>query len=507
MASMLAPGTTLLGKYRVERELGKGGMGVVVKAWHLHLGQPVAIKFLRASKLREKDVVKRFLREAQAAVRLQSEHVCTVFDVGTMDNGSPYMVMQFMDGLELGELARREQLSTATIVDLMLQACSALAEAHSLGIIHRDIKPANLFVTRRPDGTRLLKVLDFGISKAPVTTDTQLTNTQTVLGTPSYMPPEQMRSSKNVDARSDIWALGVVLFELLAGHRPFQGHAFSELCLQVGMDPTPPLDVPVAKELKDAIYRCLEKEPGGRFQNVAQLAAALAPHASGQRAATGIVESASRTLGLNTLADTLVTSDLVRPPVLDTGGANPVAGPAPASLSTLGGEGVGELRKTRETRRVRLIAGLALLGIAVTAAVAFTIFAGRSGTSDTDNRAAGAPASAASVPATATGGPTTLPAPIIPEQAAPITPKQAAPTVEAPGRDDKTSTAAADDAAASDRTDAAARAEAAAKAAAEKRRARRKARRERRKRNARKAAESGKSADRSDRDEIFGSRE
>src|ERR1041384_7316482 len=205
-------GAVLAGRYRIERVLGQGGMGVVVQATHLQLHQSVAMKFLLPEVLANHQVVQRFLREAQAAVRLRSEHVARVIDVGSLETGAPYMVLEYLDGADLSTFPRG-QLSVGAIIDLVLQACEALAEAHSLGIVHRDIKPANFFITRATGGTPLLKLLDFGISKTPATGG-QLTATQTVMGTPAYMSPEQMRSSRNVDHRSDIWSLGVVLYEI-----------------------------------------------------------------------------------------------------------------------------------------------------------------------------------------------------------------------------------------------------------------------------------------------------
>jgi serine/threonine protein kinase len=271
-------GAVLAHRYRVERVLGQGGMGVVIAATHLQLQQLVAMKFLLPEMLGNVQVVQRFLREAQAAVRLRSEHVARVIDVGSLENGAPYMVLEYLEGADLSAIPRA-QLTVGGIIDLMLQACEALAEAHSIGIVHRDIKPANFFVTRGPDGKPLLKVLDFGISKAPVT-GSNLTGTQSVMGTPAYMSPEQMRSSRDVDHRSDIWALGVVLYELLQGAPPFGGDTFSSMVLRVVTEPLPRLTVALPGDLDAVIYRCLEKDPARRFQNVAELARALAKYAS-----------------------------------------------------------------------------------------------------------------------------------------------------------------------------------------------------------------------------------
>jgi eukaryotic-like serine/threonine-protein kinase len=394
---MIQIGNVLLGKYRIERTLGEGGMGVVAQAHHIQLDQPVAIKFLRPEVLSNQQIVKRFLREAQAAVKLKSEHVCKVHDVGTLENGSPYMVMEFMEGMELGALAReRGRLPSGEVVELVLQACEALAEAHALGIVHRDIKPSNLFVTRRPGGSALLKVLDFGISKAPASTelDTDLTSTQAVLGTPAYMSPEQMRASKHVDARTDIWALGVVLYELLNGRRPFPGRAYSELCLQVGMDPTPAMVAELPPGLEAAVARCLEKEPGRRFGNVAELAAALAPHASDPMRATTVVERATRVLGVATI-----------PPAAQQKGepATSAVSP-PTTLSATAGQIAIE---EPHARRRWVIAGTAVAVLA--AATLIVMFVGGSDANAPDGDSSGAARPAASVPEEAIGEPGSAP--------------------------------------------------------------------------------------------------
>src|SRR4051812_6836157 len=191
-------------------------MGVVALCTHLALDERVAIKMLRKDVLDDADAVERFMREAQAASKLRSEYVARVTDVGRSASNVPYMVMEYLEGHDLGQLlADRGSIGIPWAIDLTVQACEALAEAHSIGIVHRDIKPTNLFVTWRPDGSALVKVLDFGISKALTSSNLQLTQTQSLLGTPAYMSPEQMRSARLVDPRTDIWALGTVLYELL----------------------------------------------------------------------------------------------------------------------------------------------------------------------------------------------------------------------------------------------------------------------------------------------------
>jgi len=278
------PGTILLGKYRVDGVLGVGGYGQVVKAHHLQLDEPVAIKLLKNHVTLDEDGGRRFLREAQAASKLKSEHVARLRDVGTLGGGKPFMVMELLSGLDLNQVLEDQgTISVEIAADVVLQACDALAEAHALGIVHRDLKPSNLFLTKRPDGSRLVKVLDFGISKAP-TMDMSLTQTASVLGTPTYMSPEQTRSARTVDARSDIWGLGTVLYELVEGHPPFEAESFAELCVKIAIESPPPLVR--GHELAHVIARCLAKDPADRYQTVAELAADLAPFAPQETALT-----------------------------------------------------------------------------------------------------------------------------------------------------------------------------------------------------------------------------
>jgi serine/threonine-protein kinase len=293
-------GQVFQGKYRVESILGHGGMGVVAECIHLALNERVAIKMLRQDVLGDQDAVSRFIREAQAAVKLKSEYVARVSDVGTADNGTPYMVMEYLEGHDLGELLKqRGVLPVQWAVELMLQTAEALCEAHSLGIVHRDIKPTNLFVTWRPDGTALIKVLDFGISKSPMGTDLHLTQTQSLLGTPAYMSPEQMRSARLVDHRTDIWSLGTVFYESLEGHRPFEADSFSEMCVKVAVDPpTQMQNTPPA--LQQIILRCLAKAHEQRYANMAEFARDLVPFAADPHNAQMLVERMLRMLKRST---------------------------------------------------------------------------------------------------------------------------------------------------------------------------------------------------------------
>ena len=293
-----AIGQVLLGKYRVDSILGQGGMGVVAKCTHLGLNEHVAIKMLRQDVMLDRDASERFKREAQAASKLKSEHVARVVDVGEFeDSGVPYMIMEFLDGHDLGDLVDdRGPLQAPFASMLMLMAAEALAEAHSIGIVHRDVKPSNLFVTWRPDGSALVKVLDFGISKSAMGTDLKLTQTQSLLGTPAYMSPEQMRSARLVDSRTDIWSLGTVFYELLEGRRPFEAESFSEMCVKVAVDPPEPM-VNTPPALQQIILRCLAKNPDQRYATMAELGRDLLPHVQDVHQASLLVERMQRILG------------------------------------------------------------------------------------------------------------------------------------------------------------------------------------------------------------------
>lgn len=284
----LEPGSVIAGKFCIERVLGEGGMGIVLAAHHLHLERMVAIKLLKPDALAHNDIVARFANEARSASRIQSEHVARVLDVGALDTGEPYMVMEYLEGCDLSKYIRQYgPLKIDEAVDHLLQACEALAEAHVAGIVHRDLKPANLYLTRRADGSNCVKVLDFGISKAALSPDQPssqgMTQTSSVLGTPGYMAPEQLRSSKHVDARTDIWALGVILHELLTRRLAFQGSTVPEIYASILASPPDPLrslrpDAP--PQLEALILRCLEKDPARRFSNVGELAGAMIHFAS-----------------------------------------------------------------------------------------------------------------------------------------------------------------------------------------------------------------------------------
>jgi serine/threonine protein kinase len=278
-------GTILAGKYRVERVLGQGGMGIVVKATHLQLEQPVALKFLQPRGMENPAIVARFAREAKALAKLKSDHVAHVTDVGHLESGAPYIVMEYLDGEDLSSLLeRRGPLPVDEAVGYVLQACEGMAEAHEARIVHRDLKPANLFLATSGDGSApVVKVLDFGIAKA-LDDDTAgaLTKTSSVFGSAYYMAPEQMRNAKACDERTDVWALGVILYELLTGRVPFEGESVHQVVaavLEKNRLAVHALRPDVPPELEAVIDRALVNDPGARTASVVELARGILPFA------------------------------------------------------------------------------------------------------------------------------------------------------------------------------------------------------------------------------------
>ncbi len=261
-------------------------MGAIALSEHIQLRQKVVLKFLLPSFATEVGSVERFIREAKHAAQVKSARAVRVLDVSSTVDGTPYIVMEYLQGADLAaELTRRGTIPIEEAVDLVLATCEAIAVAHKLGIVHRDLKPANLFLVRDGDSEPGLKVLDFGIAKSMNPENASLagnTETHSMLGTPAYMSPEQLRSAKNVDGRTDIWALGVVLYELISGERPFAGASPAEVCAGIFRDPPVPIrkkrpDVP--PKLAQAIERCLEKDREARYPSIVAFASALAPYA------------------------------------------------------------------------------------------------------------------------------------------------------------------------------------------------------------------------------------
>jgi eukaryotic-like serine/threonine-protein kinase len=346
-------------KYEVETMIGEGAMGIVFVARHLKLDERVAIKVLRPELIEgSPTLVQRFLREARAAISIQSAHVVRVMDVGTLPTGAPYMAMEYLEGSDLQSLLQKQgALPIADAANYVIQACDALAEAHARGIVHRDLKPANLFLTKRFDGAPWIKVLDFGISKAVprdnVDPEVSLTQTAAILGSPAYMSPEQVRNAKTVDGRADVWSLGVILYKLLTAESPFEGGTFSSLCAAIVADDPPPLrdkrpEIPAA--LEAIVLRCLAKKPEARFATVEELAKALGPFARGEEVAVvepPRIERKKKPIGLwigaaivmiaiaaIAIPRMMKSEPEVVPPTVSSSQPVPIASPKPAPPAT-----------------------------------------------------------------------------------------------------------------------------------------------------------------------------
>jgi serine/threonine-protein kinase len=334
-----AIGQVISGRFRVEHVIGIGSMGIVLAARHLELDERVAIKLIRAEMQRVPGVLQRFAREAKAAVSIKSEHVAQVFDVGTADGIGPYIVMEYLEGCDLAQVLELEgRLPIRRAVHYIMQACEALAVAHSAGITHRDIKPENLFLTRQGDLERI-KLLDFGISKAALTgrvfgDELSAAESSCLLGTPLYMSPEQIRATSEVDHRADIWSLGAVLYELITAHSAFVADSVHKVWTRI-LETTPtPLGAycsEASPALQEVIDRCLEKDPARRFQSVAELANALSPFAPSR--ARLYAQRASSILG--TRSDSAWPAPISSAPPASGASATPLAEVRPSSPSVM----------------------------------------------------------------------------------------------------------------------------------------------------------------------------
>jgi serine/threonine-protein kinase len=278
----IPPGTVIGRKYRIDHLIAEGGMGIVYRGWHLGLEQPVAIKVVLSEYANHPRSVARFLSEARAMAQMRGAHVARVLDTGYLESGSPYMVLEYLVGRDLRTVLGAEgPLPLTRAVEYVLQACEAMAEAHGLGIVHRDLKPDNLFLHQLPDGTEVLKVIDFGIF-VQVDVERGSTLQGQSLGSPRYMAPEQITSPEAVDARADIWSLGIVLFELLTNAVPFDAESMARTCCLVLTEEPTPLGVlrrDLPPEFEQLVGRCLRKRREERFANVQELAEALLPFA------------------------------------------------------------------------------------------------------------------------------------------------------------------------------------------------------------------------------------
>jgi len=368
-------------KYRVERVIAEGGMGAVIAARHADLGELRAIKIVLSAACRDRRVVKRFMQEARATVRLKSEHAVQIHDVGSLPSGEPYMVMEYLEGEDLARVLKNGgPLPVAQAADFVLQALEAVAEAHVAGIVHRDLKPANLFLTESADGLPSVKVLDFGISKLTgtlaVTADFEVTTSEVFLGSPHYMPPEQMRKAHSIDERADIWAVGVVLYRLLTGKLPFSGRAVADICAEViNGSPRPPTelrrDIPAG--LEAVILRCLEKDREQRYPNVADLATALVPFGT-----EGSAQSAERIGRMMSVVPSDAAGQQAIEPVAtaplgplatEPSPAEAPAGPSEGSVGTVSAWGQPGPATPKPKRALRLTMLAAVLGLGAIALV------------------------------------------------------------------------------------------------------------------------------------------
>ena len=382
----IAVGELIGGKYVVECIIGMGGVGIVLRARHRELDELVAVKLLLPEVQHRDDIVRRFAREAKAAVRIKSEYAARVFDVGVAPGRGPYLVMEHLAGRDLGTvLVESGPVPVKRAVEYVMQAAEALAVAHACGIVHRDVKPENLFLARRADGSEIVKVLDFGISKAALTGsvfggDAQPLKTQDLMGTPLYMSPKQIRCTATVDHRTDIWSLGVVLYELITGVMPFHGDAVTEICARV-LEASPP---PLASHLRDVpdglqavLDRCFQKDPAKRFQNVAELAISLLPFAPAlARVLAERTSTIMRAAGHEVPVSMRFNSSGPPPPSLGSVSTLPIpSAPAvpsfshaperPSQLSMTNPEALDAIaRDARSTRRVVLGASIVVLALA-----------------------------------------------------------------------------------------------------------------------------------------------
>jgi eukaryotic-like serine/threonine-protein kinase len=314
----ISEGQIIGGRYLIGPVIGEGGMGVVYAATHIALGAPVAVKVIRSELRDDPEFVRRFLNEARAAALLKDEHIARVHDVGQLDSGEPYLVMERLDGVELEAFMKQSgPLSESEAVDLVLQVCQGLAEAHAAALVHRDVKPANLFLSRQPDGRYTLKILDFGISKHLLQRSAdRLTDPGKSLGSPWYMSPEQMTDPSRVDQRSDIWSVGVLLFELMTKRHPFDGTLVAEVCSKVLTHAPPPLSAAERKidpELESVVLRCLEKDPDQRFPSVTALSRALRPFGSQARTPSGLEFAPTQPIDLHPGAELHATAGSLAP--------------------------------------------------------------------------------------------------------------------------------------------------------------------------------------------------
>lgn len=412
-------GEEIADRYVVERAIAEGGMGLVFAARHRDLDELVAIKFLKPEFARQSEIIGRFAREAKASTKIKSEYVAKVLDVGVSQTRGPYIVMEYLEGEDLSDrLAREGRLPYERAVELILQACEALAAAHALNIIHRDIKPENLFLVKNESDVPTLKLLDFGVSKTALTgkifgNDISVAKTQSLLGTPLYMSPEQLRGKFDIEPSAEVWSIGAVLYELITGEAPFTGTSVTEVCASVleTVPRSPSERVPgVPIELTAVIMKCLEKQAANRYHTVAELAVALQPFGP-KRARMCVERAIAAAKAANQVSQTLQSHASLAPP---SGAPSSTRTPSPVAMMPP----VASLPPPQSKMKQIIIAG----GVVVLLAVAGASFAMRSGSKAPES----APAAAIPPTPTMNATPAATPAPMPEEKATTAEPTPAA---------------------------------------------------------------------------------
>ncbi|HSY24899.1 MAG TPA: serine/threonine-protein kinase [Polyangiaceae bacterium] len=460
------PGEVLDGKYRIERMLGEGGMGAVAKATHLLRRAPVALKFMSPAILSMAGTVERFVNEGVAASQIDSDHVVKVFDVGRLSTGAPYLVMEFLDGRDLSDVITHEgpRIASTRSVHFTLQMLRALHTAHTAGIVHRDMKPSNCFVIEKDGEPDFLKLVDFGISKVRVDDEraSNLTRTNSALGTPLYMSPEQARSPRDVDARSDLYSVGAILYEMLCGRTPYTSESgeYTEILFKIFTTEPEPLrsiQPDVADGLADVVHRALLRDRDARFSSALDMAEALAPFADERssdliarmRGVRGrsIVPSAIPAAMSRATPPMPPSSDAAAAPAQTFPPASPEALRAPKVPTDLGlsRSAAGGPRPTsRSAAALGIAAGVATIAICVAAGV-FVLrnhaapppggTAGSAGTAGAASTVLAVPATRAPATAAANGPPSAVnPAaePIVAASPSPAAPSEASAVVLVP---------------------------------------------------------------------------